>query len=154
MASLIVSIVALIAASLSALRVFLGSKPSDTAPAPVHDDSEVRGYIHSLAESIDEVRADYTEFRSMVLTAVDEGIRDVKRRENRVRATVRRAREELADGGSWSPGLEAEAGDLLAGDAGRGGSEAVPPVPTHMAGPEPGNRFAQFPGAFDGFDLS
>lgn len=45
--------------------------------------------------------------------AVAEGIQHVERAENRIRATVRRAREELLDAGfEPSPGLEAEAREL------------------------------------------
>lgn len=64
-----------------------------------------------------------------VLTlAVDEGIRHVDRAEKRVRATVGRARRELAEAGFVSPGVEAEAADIHELDGGASGAEGMPPV--------------------------
>ena len=59
-----------------------------------------------------------------VKAAVAEGIEHVDRVENRIRATVKRARKELSEGGATSPGLEAEAADLL-GEHAAGGAEAA-----------------------------
>lgn len=66
--------------------------------------------------------------------AVAEGIQHVERAENRIRATVRRAREELLENGlEPSPGLDAEARELRLVDG--GGS---PPSPVHPVRAEVG----------------
>lgn len=68
--------------------------------------------------------------------AVAHGINHVERTENRIRATVRRAQEQLEDGGVSSPGLDAEAAELrLVHDEG-GGAEQVPTVPSGVAAPD------------------
>lgn len=61
--------------------------------------------------------------------AVAEGIQHVERAENRIRATVQRARKELVENGfEPSPGLEAEASSLRLGDVDRGPERPVHPV--------------------------
>lgn len=151
MLALVVSVLALLCGALALIRVYSGSVALDTPPGPAYDDSELRSGLRTLAELIDESRADYVQFKGDIVTAVDEGIRDVKRRENRVRATVRRAREELEDGGLKSPGLDAEALELFGSDGAGGEGGGVPAVPDNVASDQPGNRFAAFPGSFDGF---
>jgi len=67
--------------------------------------------------------------------AVAEGIQHVERAEYRIRATIQRARRELAESGAESAGLEAEARDLREVDGGRGLESGVPPVSTPVAEP-------------------
>lgn len=124
---------------------------ADAAPGPSYDDSAIRHGLHAMADELDAVRAEYAEWKADINTAVAEGIKHVERAENRIRATVRRAREELADGGVTSPGLEAEARDLFGEHGARGESSGVPTLPEGVGGNQQGNRFAAFPGSFDGF---
>lgn len=151
MVALVVSLLALSGAALALFRVKVGSTPPDTPRAPAYDDSELRNAVVGVLEELGSLRADYEEFRSDIITAVDEGIRDVKRRENRIRATVRRAREELEEGGIRSPGLEAEARDLLEEHGTRGDEGGMHPVQPHVANVPAGDRFAAFPGSWDGY---
>jgi len=65
--------------------------------------------------------------RDLIRAAVAEGISHVERVENRIRATVRRANEELADRGIEHPGLQAEARELSILD-GDGGEESILPL--------------------------
>jgi len=70
-----------------------------------------------------------------VLTAaVGEGIQRVERDERRIKATVARARKELADSGFEHEGLEAEATDLRLVDGAGGDEQGVPAVPEELAG--------------------
>lgn len=151
MASLSVALLALITALYGLWRVHLGSQSPDTPEVVAYDDLELRAAVIEVAEGLDEIRADYTEFRALVTEAVDNGIREIKRKENRIRATVRRAREELEDSGIVSPGLQAEARELLEGDAGRSGAEGVPAVQQDVGGGDEGYRFAAFPGDWSGY---
>jgi len=66
-------------------------------------------------------------------TAVAEGIQNVRRAENRVRAVVKSARKELAASGFEDPGVEAEVEQLQFVDGGDGRTEPVPPVPEEVA---------------------
>ena len=91
------------------------------------------------AEVIDDqlaslvLRCDALEERnSEILLAVDHGIRHVDRAENRIRATIRRAREELEEVGVEHPGLEAEYRELRAIDGGGGPEAPVPPMSPDM----------------------
>jgi len=117
--------VALGVAVYAALRVHRLSIGSDTPQVQPYDDGDVWTALEGVANEIPGLRAEYAEFKAMVTTAVAEGIQHVERAENRIKATVRRARRELEDGGVRSPGLEAEARDLFDDDAGGGPSEAV-----------------------------
>jgi len=80
--------------------------------------------------------------------AVVEGISNVERRENRIRATIGRARKELEAHGLESPAVEAEYRDLQAVDGARGATGGVPVVREDVA--DSRDRFAAFPGSFDG----
>lgn len=144
--SLVVSVLALVTASVSLRRVYLGSKAAGTRPAPPYDDSELRELLELVVQELESVRADYGEWKADINTAVAEGIKHVERAENRIRATVRRAREELEEGGVRSPGLEAEARDLFGEHGDGGGARGVPPVPNGVGGGQPGRDFSAFPG--------
>lgn len=72
-------------------------------------------------------RIESTEDRIEDLTlAVAEGIKHVERAENRIRATVSRARKELEEVGVESPGLEAEYRELSLIDGGGGQNGGMP----------------------------
>lgn len=106
------------------------------------DVAELRERLSFQHDKIRELRAEYAqinEWRSDITLAVDEGIREVTRKENRIRATVRRAREELADRGLESPGLEAEAAELRERDGGRGEEEELPAVHAGVGGDQQGD---------------
>jgi hypothetical protein len=66
-------------------------------------------HAHHISRELEELR-----------TAVARGIEDVERRENRIKATVGRARKELHEHGLSSPGLEAEYRELQVVDGGGG----------------------------------
>ena len=88
--------------------------------------------IRQLADNIDEMET----WRKEIVIAVSEGIERTDRAERRIKATVARARGQLAKLGYDDPGLEAEAVDLHLIDGERGGDERVPPVPQKVAQPE------------------
>jgi hypothetical protein len=72
--------------------------------------------------------------------AVAEGIKHVERAENRIRATIGRARKELEEVGVEHPGLEAEYAELSVLDGGGGQSAPMPQmhenvVPTQSSVP-------------------
>lgn len=85
-----------------------------------------------------------------LLFAVSEGIQKVERTENRIRATVRRAKEQLEDGGVSSPALDAEASELRLLDGGARETEQVPSVPERVATPD----MTDFPGDWSPEDLA
>ena len=64
--------------------------------------------------------------------AVAEGIKHVERAENRIRATVSRARKELEEHGVQSPGLDAEYRELSVIDGGGGPEGGMPEVHQSM----------------------
>ncbi len=86
-----------------------------------------------------------------LIFAVSEGISKVERAESRIRATVRRARAELEEHGTYSPALDAEAQELRVIDGGGGEAEGVPPVPESVA---PAPDLTDIPGDWTPEDLS
>ncbi len=84
-----------------------------------------------------------------LLFAVSEGISKVERTENRIRAVVRRAREQLEDGGVSSPALDAEVTELRVVDGGASGPEQVQAVPAPVAAPD----MSSIPGEWTEEDL-
>ncbi len=66
--------------------------------------------------------------------ALAHGIEHVERTENRIKATVARARKSFADEGFESPGLEAEAAQLRLSDGGGSEEGELPPVRESMEG--------------------
>ena len=106
--------------------------------------------LEALAQSEDALEtrqlARSHEDRLTNLTlAVAEGIAHVERAEARIRATVQRARAQLADAGIESPALEAEGDQLqLLDDAGSGGRR-LHAVREDVAAPDPGPRFEERP---------
>lgn len=142
-------IVAVGVALWAALTVHGRSPPTPGAEARPYDDSALRQaldhhreVIEAHEERIERLQADY----KALVVAVDEGIQDVRRRENRIRASVRRAREELEEFGATSPALEAEASELRELDGEGSEPEGVPPVREDLA--ERQLVFGAIPGAF------
>lgn len=72
--------------------------------------------------------------------AVAEGIAHVERAEARIRATVQRARAQLADAGIESPALEAEGAELQLLDEGGGGGRRLHAVRDSVELTDPGPR--------------
>ena len=86
-------------------------------------------HVHSaLTEQVEEIE----DWRKDIILAVSDGIERTDRAERRIKATVARARRQLAGLGYEDPGLEAEATELrlLDGDAGEKG--LVLPVPAQV----------------------
>lgn len=82
-----------------------------------------------------EARIDGLHAKITQLTvAIDEGIARTDRSERRVRAVVKRARQELADLGYSDEGLEAEHLQLVDGEGGEGGG--VQPLRDAVARPD------------------
>lgn len=116
---------------------------SEASPAPVpasnppFDDGPIRSIL-----------AGYDRQLEQITLAVAEGISNVKRAENRINATIGRARREFADRGFESPALEAEYGELHAvdGELGKGGE--LPEVPKLLVPPadEDGEKPSAVPG--------
>ncbi len=82
-----------------------------------------------------EVNLHSTRFEELIF-AVSEGISKVERAESRIRATVKRARAQLEEGGTYSPALDAESQELRVIDGGAGEEEGVPPVSESVAPPD------------------
>jgi len=64
--------------------------------------------------------------------AIDHGISHVDRAQRRINATVQRARDQLAENGVESPGLEAEAADLRTVDGDGSGESELPALPEEV----------------------
>lgn len=101
-------------------------------PPPVEDAADTgrmldrhEQMIEALEERIDTLRL-----------AVAEGIQHVERSENRIKATVRRAREKFAEEGFESPGLDAEAAELRLIDGGGGEEGELPAVRQSVESPQ------------------
>lgn len=144
-----VSLVVALGAVYVALRAHQRSTGVPPAPAPSDELDELRSQLRVLTAHTEALRAQYAdidEWRDDLTIAVSEGVKNVQRAENRIRATVRRAREELGALGVESPGLEAEASELRLIDGGGGEAGGVPPVRAELGDsvtPPPG-----FPGSW------
>jgi len=133
-----VSLVGLLGALLSVWWAHRRISRVPLAPAAPPELGALLGRVLELEQETLAARARYAdidEWRDDLTIAVSEGVKNVQRAENRIRATVRRAREELGALGVESPGLEAEATELRLVDGGRGEAGGVPTVPTEMGGP-------------------
>lgn len=104
-----------------------------TAPRATYDDDALWKAVGELADRIDEMRH-----------AVAEGIERVDRSERRIKQTVRRAREKLADAGFTDDGVEAEAQQLQLLDGERGGEGGMPSMSEALGPHRP--DFTAFPG--------
>ena len=87
-----------------------------------------RSTIGELSDHIDG----YDAWRKELVIAVSEGIERTDRAERRIKATVQRARKQLATLGYDDPGLEAEAVELRLIDGGGSDKSELPPVPTQV----------------------
>jgi hypothetical protein len=90
-------------------------------------DGSLRVELRELREDVDRLPAKWDEVEASIM-----------RKENRIRATVRRAREELENRGFEDPGLEAEAAELRLVDGGGGPPGGMQPVRGGVA-PGPGS---------------
>ena len=112
-----------------------------------YDDTHVVDRLGSLTSDQRRLHAQYAEmqrWREDVSVAVAEGITHVDRVENRIRATVRRAQEKLAEHGYEHPGLEAEASELREVHGDRSEPSGLPPVQPHLE--DDRDRYAGIPG--------
>ena len=90
--------------------------------------------LNELSEQVDGVEA----WRKEIVIAVSEGIERTERAERRIKATVQRARKQLAALGYVDDPLEAEAVELRLIDGERSTKSEVPslPAPVENATPE------------------
>lgn len=102
-------------------RLRTRSEHAETALGTLEPAAELASRVRVLEDAQDDV-----------MLAVAEGIKNVERAENRIRATVSRARKQLEDSGVEHAGLEAEAAELRLIDGGGGSPEGLPPMPADM----------------------
>ena len=128
-------------------RVQAGILALESAPAPASEPDlrvdQLVGYMEGSDRRLrehDQGMQDLDRRMIELTLATSEGIERVERAERRVRATVTRARKELAAEGFESPGLEAEDAELRLLDGGRGEAGEVHPVREDVEplGPPPG----------------
>lgn len=103
--------------------------------------------VEALRSVLEAHEARFTD----LIFAVAEGISKVERTEARIRSTVRRARKELEEHGTYSPSLDAEATELRILDGGGGEDEPVRPVLPDVARSEP--DLTDIPGDWSPEDL-
>jgi len=103
-------------------------------------------YAQDTRATVDAHSARFEE----LIFAVSEGISKVERAEARIRATIRRARAELEEGGTYSPALDAEHAELRILDGGRGGEEPVQPLQQDVETPD----VSDIPGDWSPEDLA
>ena len=101
----------------------------ESAPTPVPPTALPENYEADVDARFLEFAKALTETR----LAVSEGIERVDRSERRIKATVARARKELAARGFDDPGLEAEAHELRVVDGDGGADGGVPAVSEEVA---------------------
>jgi len=99
----------------------------------VSDGLSARRALEADAHETRDLHATLERRVEELIFAVSEGISKVERAEARIRATVRRARAELEDNGTYSPALDAEAAELRVIDGGGGEESRVPDVPAAVA---------------------
>lgn len=122
--TIFLSVLVAVLGTLLYTRVADDAKPAPPAPVvEAYDDADIRQILAHFEHEI----ARLTE-------AVALGIQHVDRVQNRINATVGRARKELREHGLESPGLEAEYRDLHIVDGG-GGEESPVPAMHEDVGP-------------------
>lgn len=128
------------------------------AHTPAENDSgAVQGILEAQrnhAAAIESLQARYAQVEAWVEDvniAVAEGIKHVDRAENRIKATVRRAREKLDDAGLDGGALDAEAQHLYDGDGRGSPGPRLLEMPARVADDD--SAPAPFPGAFTVADL-
>lgn len=106
----------------------------EAIPAAVDPRPDLDGIRDRLDQT--ELSLDGIEGRIKDLTlAIGEGIERTTRAENRVKATITRARKEFASNGLLDPGLEAEAAELRVQDGDGGEDSDVQQLRLHMDEP-------------------
>lgn len=88
----------------------------------------IRDRLATTVEAVDELE----DYRKDLTIAVAAGIERVDRSERRIKATVKRARLQLADAGVEDSGLEAEHTQLSLVDGDGGEVEGMPTVPASV----------------------
>ncbi len=129
-------------------KTLQGIKDRLTAPKtsqePRQDLDEIRDALGSAQSEIVALRASQDGFSEAttsiearlkdIVFAVAEGIERVERYERRIKATIKRAKKELAERGFEHEGLEAEAHELREVNTNSGeGTEADPVLPLNAA---------------------
>lgn len=117
---------------LDGLESTLSADQPSTATDPRFDQLEqlTTAGFEGLTDRIEDVEGSLKD----TILAVDEGISRVDRAERRIKATVTRARKELAALGYEDPGLEAEAHELRAVDGAGGDQGGLQPVSEEVEG--------------------
>jgi hypothetical protein len=112
---------------LASLRTELDALRNFRASA-LEDADKFEAGMATLARAVDELQTSHGE----VLVAVSEAIQQTQRHEARIRAVVKRARNELKERGYTDPGVEGEARELRLVDDGGSPEGGVPAVPGQM----------------------
>ncbi len=132
--------------SLELLRIKARLDAIETSPTPGRDLDTIHEDLRALHEvlngnskALPEYGERLTDLEAQTKNftlAIAEGIEKVERAERRVKASVRRARKELAEHGFDSPALEAEDADLRGVDDEGGGGGGVRLVPPDVGEPD------------------
>jgi len=107
---------------------------------------EVAQHAHETRMTVETHSARFED----LIFAISEGISKVERAESRIRATVRRARAELEEGGTYSPALDAEHQELRVIDGEGGREEPVQPMREEVEAPD----LTDIPGDWSPEDLA
>lgn len=136
-----------------AWRAFLGSPSAPPPPPPPVDLAPIRLELDELKGAVGTLEALYaqvTEDLHETKLAVGHGIEHVDRVEARIRAVVRRAKQQLEEEGVTVPALEAESQSLLELD-----DERSPPSGVHAVRADVGGFDASdLPGSWRPEDLA
>lgn len=135
---LLIALLALVSSFGACMGVVVVYSRPPSGPGADYDDAEVRQDLESYRELTQQILTKYEsieEWRDSITTAVGQGISHVKRAENRINQTVKRARKSLAEQGVESPALEAESAELRDLNADGRDDEPVPALPNHVESP-------------------
>jgi len=128
------------------------AKPSPDTHSGVVDPRVVR-LLDDLRADIDARLSAYAANLDQLRTAVAHGIENEVRREKRIAATIRRARQELEDSGLRDPALEAEYGQLSVLDGAGGDGSELPAVSDDL-GQDPGYSAEDQPSSVPGVTVA
>lgn len=103
----------------------------DRVALTVESDRANAERIGQLGLALEDLQTSHKE----IVIAVSEGIERTDRAERRIKATVKRARAELAERGLLDPALESEDHELREVDGGRGKRDGLLPVQPKVASP-------------------
>ena len=112
-------------------------------------DPRVLRLLEDLRADIDARLSAYAANLDQLRTAVAHGIENEVRREKRIAATIRRARQELEDSGLRDPALEAEYGQLSVLDGAGSDGSGLPAVSDDL-GQDPGSSPENEPSSVPG----